>query len=235
MVEMGRKLRTWVLFLSLLMNVGVFSFAGAEENTAGKRAKAKTRGYQESPLNFGLDLIYSPVAYTRYVMQPGINATQASNSIQFAFEYLLIKDMGKVGLGINTGFSFLTNFQLAAQQWASLYVFPVQLYGAYRFDYVKNQILVPFIKLGADTSFTLQNSATGGDIPGYQTYYGLDYGFGFEICINAIDRGAARDLDYSIGINNTYVVVEVMQSTPLSSGNPNLGHTEYRFGLRFEM
>jgi hypothetical protein len=235
MVNKGRQSFRWALLLSFLLAFNATTFAAVGDSSEEKKQKPKTHGYQESPLNFGLDLIYSPIAYTNYVMAPGINATAAGNAIQLAFEYFPYKDFGKVGVGINSGFFFLTNFQVASQQWASLYVFPIQLYAAYRFDYAKNQILVPFVKLGADTSFTLQNSATGADIPGYQVYYGLDYGAGLEICMNAIDSGAARDLDYSIGINNTYLVVEVLQSAALSKGNPNLGHTEYRFGLRFEM
>ncbi len=212
------------------------------------QSKAQAEGPQESPLNFGLDIEFSPTSYPNYLYTPSFSTRGNGYEIHVGFEWFLFKTTGKLGLGLASGFFTYPNVgvttdQNGTTQVATLYTIPISAYLSYRFDYQKKgkQIVVPFVKFGPNYSLIIQHSNFNSYVQlaksGVGSYVGLEYGGGLELCLNFIEPATAADLDRSTGINATYLIVEYMRSSAISgasSGNDLSGY-QIRMGLRFEI
>jgi hypothetical protein len=196
----------------------------------------------ESPLQFGMDIQYSPAKYQNYLFTDTVASATRGYGLLVNFEWLALINYGKLALGVGLGATVLSNIVVAndptqGDQYATLYAFPGSVYVAYRFDYLgPKQVLVPFVKAGASVALTNQRSKFGYAKPGLQPYFGLDYGFGAELCINWIDPSSARSFDRSVGVNATYLTAEYIQSSSLkdTGAQPDLSGSQVRLGLRFE-
>ncbi|MEZ4750815.1 MAG: hypothetical protein R3B54_09390 [Bdellovibrionota bacterium] len=197
----------------------------------------ETTAMMESPLNFGLDIQYSAINYRNYTFTDTDTNSQVGHAVHVAFEWLPIKSVGKLGIGLaSAGVFGLSNVELSGNRYASLNVLPLEAFLSYRAEYVHQQVLVPYVKAGASVLWVRQTSETGAGVPGTRTYYGRDLSLGLEICLSRIDPEASRKLDRSVGINSTYLVLEYTQSRSISpAGSPDLSHEAYRAGLRFEL
>ena len=192
--------------------------------------------YIESPRSVGMDIQYSPVTYPKYNY---VGATSNKNGVggYFSLEWLAWQKYGKVGLGGSTGFFVLPDVDRGDGTFASLYTVPIQAFVTYRFDYLENQFLIPFVKLGPEMEIVTQGSGTGGGRSGIPNYYGFDYGGGIAFCLNALEPSSANTLDSRTGINGTYLTLEAQVSLNLNGAgaDPDLSRTEFRAGLRLEM
>jgi hypothetical protein len=218
-------MRSLVLFALLL---STFSFAFDEDN-----ATVATRSRREF-VSLGLDLQWVPVQFPNYWWTEEHQTTLASgNGFHMALEWIPFDERyGKLGVGLGTGVSFVKD-QIFGSQRATLATIPVEAFASYRFDYLLNQILVPFVKAGVSWSMARQWGITN---PGWRSYYGLDWGGGLELCLNVIDRRAAKSLALSSGIDRTYITLEFLRSGYLGQQRaPDLTRDEYRLGFRFEM
>jgi len=183
---------------------------------------------QGSPLNFALDLKYVPLRF------PNVTAN-SGHGMQIALEWLPIGKYkgyaGKPVIGASAGYGRIRDLGTAVGGRISLNAIPVSGYLGYRADFLDNQILVPFGKISRSILFESRNPG------GSSRYESWDYSAGLELCLNPIDPHSARQLDSSIGINNTYLVVEWIKSVPIEGKkqSSNLSREEWQVGLRFEM
>ena len=203
----------------------------------------RVSSYLESPRNFGLDLMYSPLKYPNYdysLNDSPIYVAGGGNSGGLTLEYLAIQSLGKLGIGIGAGFFVLSDVNVGkdatgADILATLYTYPLQAYLSYRFDYFKNQVLVPYVRFGGEMTPTRQGSKTGGDKAGTQVYYGTNLAAGLELLLNVLEPSSAVNLDRSTGINGTYLIVEYEMGRAINPSNvADLSHNAIRAGLRFE-
>lgn len=190
----------------------------------------------ETPRNFGLDLQYSQLRYSRYYFNDDTTMEGFGNAGHLAFEWLPVQRYGKLGLGAGVGFFRSGTAALANDVEAVAYAIPFELFATYRFDYIDNQILVPYIKGGVELTSIKQTASDGDQSRPWKIYSGLEYGFGVQLCLNALEPSSAKKLDRSTGINSTYLVAEYLRSQPFQAERePDLTHQQWRFGLRFEM
>lgn len=202
----------------------------AQDNTERKEIK-----YEESPLNFGLDLQYGRPTFSNYALGSGSLITAPSDQLNIKLEWLPIKSFGYLGVGIGGGFSRQLNAVVSASSFASVYTVPIEGFVSYHADIFPHMPLVPYVRLGAEITMIQQTSATGGAVPGIQTYCGLDYSAGLALSLNWIDPSAARDMDRTIGVNNTELIAEYFSSMNCKgTAAPDLSGGQWRFGMRFE-
>jgi hypothetical protein len=220
--------------LTLLLFSVVARGAYEDETTLSARGEQFSRDYQTMS---GIDVQYSPISYPNYDYYSGLKPNRLGTGLRVAYEFLPFDNrFGKIGLGLGAGFDFVPNIDFGDGRRATLNVFPLGAFLSYRADYTRNQILVPFGKIGSSMVLVNQSSDTGGGRPGAQTYYGLDMGGGVELCLNALDRDAAASLLRTIGIHDSYITFEYISSQSLGKKRaPDMSHSEYRIGLRFEI
>ncbi len=180
-----------------------------------------------SPLNFALDLKYVPLRFPNVTGNSG-------HGMQLALEWLPIPMYkgyaGKPVIGASLGYGRIRDLGTAVGGRISQTTIPVSGYLGYRADFIDNQILVPFGKIARSVLFESRNPG------GSSRYESWDYSAGLELCLNAIDPDSAKDLDNSVGINNTYLVVEWTKSKPVEGKqSSDLSREEWKVGLRFEM
>lgn len=183
----------------------------------------------------GLDLQYVPIQYSRYDWSEGRQSGKNGHGVHLAVEMIPFEDTyGKVGFGLGTGFYAIPNARFESRS-STLTTIPLELFVSYRFDYVADQIVVPFVKLGANATLSRQRGF--GDSGAWRTYRGWDIAGGLELCMNRIDPISMRGLHRDLGVDNSYLLVEYLRSRPLGAleNRPNLSHEEFRIGFRFEM
>lgn len=186
-------------------------------------------------ISAALDLQYAPVQYKNYDWSGGRQTGKNGHGIHMAVEMLPFEDTyGKVGFGLGTGFYAIANARFD-NRLATLAAIPFEGFVSYRFDYLDDQTLVPFVKLGMNATLARQRGF--GEGKGWQTYYGWDMSGGLQLCLNRIDPISVRGLRRSTGIDNSYLTVEYLRSRPVGRGDarPNLSREELRAGFRFEM
>lgn len=206
-----------------------------------REAMAKVAAKYESPLNFGIDLSYSPRVYENYKYTDVITSNNSGYAGSVTFEWMPITGYGKAGIGLGTGFSIHPNVILIPadgtndDQLATLYTVPIELHLSYHFDYIKNQIVVPYGKFGPSMTLIKQSSNFGFARDGINTFTGLDFAGGLELCLNPMEKSAARALDSNFGINISYLFAEYHVTRAMGSSSAfDLSRKEWRFGLRFE-
>jgi hypothetical protein len=132
----------------------------------------------------------------------------------------------------------------------NLYIIPMSLLAVYRWDWLALKYgvpLVPYMKLGLAYYIWLITNGTGG-ITSFtngngqrQDGAGGTFGWvlnpGLAIYLDWIDRPAARVLDSEIGINHTYLFIELHYADISGFGAANkmvLSDTTFNTGLGFE-
>ena len=205
--------------------------AAAAESSVG--VLEETSYSRSSFVNVGVDIQFVPIRYKNYQWTDGQTSNETGSGLHLGVEWIPFDERyGKLGFGLGFGFYAIRNVTFNGKR-ATLTALPLEAYLSYRFDYVEDQILVPFVKVGASGALTKQK---GIEVPGMQTYYGFDYSAGLELCLDQIDRSASRHLMMNTGISNTYLAFEYLRSAYLNQHRgPNLTRDEMRIGLRFEM
>lgn len=190
----------------------------------------------ESPLYGALEIQYAPVSYPHYVWVDDVRSSKQGTSIRAALEWIVLPaNYGKLGVGIGFSYQKIQDVDLGEDRRASLALYPLETYLSYRFDYVADQFLVPFVRGGGRVTLVQQSSTTGGGRAGTQGYPAWDYGAGIQLCLDVLDPGSAHYFDRSSGVNATFLTVEYLRSVPMGrTANLALEHQELRAGLRFE-
>jgi hypothetical protein len=116
----------------------------------------------------------------------------------------------------------------------TLTLIPTQLYLVYQFAFKDGQIIVPYLG-GGYTHITYhhsvegQNSATGGK----EGYHGRA---GLKFLLNAVEPGAADQFRESLGVYNTYFLLETQYARVdnFGSSSVDLGGWAYFAGIQIE-
>lgn len=172
---------------------------------------------------------------------------------EFDWQVARIPHFGTIGPGVSAGYLSMTRPAQFAPPHApgasgedtTLQIFPLYLVGVLRADVLWRELhvpLVPYAKLGLGLSFwrasnTLGTSHSQG-VSGVGQSIGTQLAVGLGLNLNVFDQYAARNLDESTGVNNTYLYAEWtrsdlnglwFQTDPL-----RVGATYWTFGLAFE-
>lgn len=192
--------------------------------------------YPRTPLNWAVDLQFSPRKYERYLFDDTLTSNRAGQAFQVSIEWLPITEYGKFGVGLGLGGFLLQDVEITTDVFATLYAFPVEAFVSYRADFFHNQIIVPYGRVGPSYTFVKQGSRTGAEKSGFQNYMGLEFAVGGELLLDIFEPSAAKALEQSTGINHVFIAVEYLVSQALNSAGsqPNLARNEFRAGLRFE-
>lgn len=224
----------WVLGAALAF----LPFAGqafAEDEFAGANAvTAEIEPYQRvyPTVSAGLDIQYSPIAFPNYQWSDGHLDPKSGHGVRIALEWLAISETyGKLGFGVGVGLYDISKVRLQNGALGELQALPIEPAVSYRFDYVRSQILVPFVKIGPE--ITVLKDKT---LPGKTVYYGLNYTVGLQLCLDRIDKSAYNGLNHTYGVRHSYLVGEYVKNTFLGRDQgPDLTRDEWRVGLRFEL
>ncbi len=228
----------------LLLSLPGIAFSappGEEERIRKERESLEKATLKyETPLNFGFDLSYSPRKFSNYQYVPGLISDKVGYAVAMRFEWLALKQYGKLGIGLGSGVSVHPNIVIVAgsagteDQVATLYTIPIEVSLTYRADFVRNQILVPYGSVGMSLTLLKQSSSFGYSRSGLQTFKGLEFGAGIQFNLNTLETSAARSLDQSIGINNSQLFAEYHVVNSMGTAIYDLSRKEWRFGIRFE-
>ncbi len=219
----------------LLKLIGAFVFLSPLIGY-GASLEANKKSF-ESPLVAGLDLQYYPISYKNYYWtHDSIFKTQGV-AARLGLEWIpFISSAGKFGLGGGLSLGLVANVALNDTVKASLVTLPIDASFSYHADFIKHQILVPFVRLGIEAILNTQTSKTGGERNGVRSYRGYVLTAGIKLCLNFFDPKTGNQLDANTGINDVYLTVEYLTNHPLNNTQEtNLSHREFRFGLRFEI
>jgi hypothetical protein len=186
---------------------------------------------------------------------------------QVEFDVQFLHKHGSLGVGVTAGYARRTShsFQfddlsgkvsctvpncIRSGDQTALNVMPFSLLAVYRWDWLALRYhvpLVPYFKIGlayyiwwiengsgATASFT---NAAGKKEDGYGGTWGWVLNPGLSFLLDVIDPSAARTIDAELGINHTYVFVELHYADVSGFGQPNrltLSDTTFNTGLAFE-
>ena len=179
--------------------------------------------------------------------------------LEFDWQAIRIPWVGTLGPGIAASYTEMTDksFTLAGTRSAedtNLDIYPMYLVAVLRADVFWTQYhvpLVPFAKAGIGAAYwqisnpggtststtTNASGTTDNSIKGRGLTWGTQWAAGLAVALDSIDTGASRNLDNSVGINNTYIYGEYYLSalTGLGQQHPLLvGTSTWCAGLAFE-
>ena len=122
---------------------------------------------------------------------------------------------------------------------------PISLLAVYRFDWLARRLsipLVPFAKAGFNyTIWRIKRgdgstaSVDGDDASGGSA--GFQFNLGMALQLDVLEPSAAKTLDSDMGINHSYVFIELVHCTADGFGSDeklNVGDTTWQAGLAFE-
>jgi hypothetical protein len=224
----------------------------------------ETANKGKSPQHFALELRISP--YMPNVdSESGLNGktpykdTFGSSprplvGVEFDWQAVRIPQVGTLGPAFAVGYYQVgaKSFTLAGARSAEdtdLNLYPMYLVAVLRIDtfWVHYKIpLVPYAKAGMGLAFwqitnpggtSTSPTPSGGSVSGKGYTWGTQWAAGLGIALDSLDAGASRNLDNTVGINNTYLYGEyylsalngIAQSHPLIVGTDT-----WCAGLAFE-
>jgi hypothetical protein len=180
-------------------------------------------------------------------------------SVELDWQAVRIPYVGTFGPGVSVGYTDMTgkslrqNKELSAED-TSLTIYPLHALAVLRADelYRRTGIpLVPHAKLGVGYAlWRITNPGGTSEVPGAPDAegkpttisgkggtWGMHYAFGLSLALDALDRGAAANLDENVGINHTYLWAEYdfMRLTGLGQTNAlRLAANTWAAGMTFE-
>lgn len=181
---------------------------------------------------------------------------------QIEFDFQFLHKHGSLGIGATLGFynRFTHSFQFAdangmvpctvpncvrSGDVTNLYILPLSLLAVYRWDWLALKYhvpLVPYFKIGlAYYIWWITNGSGSTSQFGQQSGYGGTFGWvlhpGLSFLLDVIDPSAARTMDAELGINHTYLFIEMNYANINgfgASNKLNLSDLTYNAGLAFE-
>jgi hypothetical protein len=257
-------MRTPLLVAVLAATLLLSSLAGAQERLSEYGYYTmRDRKTPESPQNVAMELRigrYVPSVDSEF-SGPGPGPyeymfgtdTRFSFGLEFDYQALRIPYLGTLGPGIGVAYtkSSAAAFQtdsgdtIRGAEKTSLTIYPMYVVAVLRLDYLARETpvpLVPYGKLGL--GFAMWNVNAGDHTAevngekGSGISYGPQFALGGMFLLDAIDRGAANELDSNTGVNNSYLFAEwyVSHLDGFGSGNQmNVGTNTWVLGLAMEM
>ena len=204
---------------------------------AGQSAEHSNVKSYASPLSAAIELVYAPTSFKHYQWSGGGTNDARFSGFRVNAEWIAFGDSpyGKPVLGIGVGAAWISDLAVDSSKFGTLFVIPVEPYIGYRMDYFRNQVVVPYGRLGLGLAYLQEEvQVADGKRLSHDSYLGLDLAVGAEVWLNFVDRKSARNLDASTGINNVYLLVEYFKSRELGAKWANLAREEVRLGMRFE-
>ena len=213
----------------------------------------------ESPQHFAMELRFAP--YRPQVDEdPQLHGAPYNTvfgdmarlevALELDWQVLRIPHVGTIGPGLSLGYTGMADKAKIKKtgetsgETTSLDIFPMYAVAVFRADVFMREAripLVPYVKAGVGLAFYRAYNDGGtsvvGDTPGKGNAYGTHLALGLALQLNVFDRAAARNLDESIGINNTYLFGEYMRSDLTSSTQARalyVGTRTLLGGLAFE-
>jgi hypothetical protein len=175
-------------------------------------------------------------------------------SVELDYQAVRIPYVGTLGPAVSVGYTDMTDKSLTlagarSAEDTSLTIYPLHALAVLRADelYRRTGIpLVPHAKLGVGYALwritnpggTSQAVDTSGNtISGKGGTWGTHFAFGLSLALDALDRGAAANLDENVGINHTYLWAEYdfMRLTGVGQNNAlRLAANSWAMGMTFE-
>jgi hypothetical protein len=241
--------------------IGIPGIATAQERQDVLEGKRK---HFESPQHFAIEVRFSP--FTPDIdsdpalggKTPYADAFGTSPQLLFAAEFdwqaARIPHVGTIGPGAGIGYTTMSNpaqfttphgNSTTSGETTTLQILPLYAVGVLRADVLWRELrvpLVPYAKLGLGLAFWRASNTLG--TSHFQGVSGLGHSVGTQLAVgiglnlNPLDAYSARNLDESMGVNNTYLFAEWARSdlTGLWAQHDPLrvGGTYWTFGLTFE-
>ena len=259
---MSNLLRIAVPAVSLLT---VTALAGdARATDADEILETRHHSY-ESPQHFAIEFRVAP--YRPQIDEdPGLTSApyqavfgdmyRAEIALEMDWQALRIPHVGTIGPGLSAGATEMSNRATLRStgkpsgENTNLSIYPLYAVAVLRVDFFQRELhvpLVPYVKGGVGLAFWRASNDTATseikDAAGNVTSRGLGHTWGTHfaagvaIHLNAFDPTAARNLDETMGINNTYLFGEYMMSDLKGIGQQNVlfvGTRTFLGGLAFE-
>lgn len=243
---------------------GAVAAAGVLLGSSDARAVELGTPASEHPFrtaqNFALEVRVSPY-YPQVDDDPSLNGAKPFEknfgdkarvliSFELDWQTLRIPHLGTIGPGVGVGSVTMSrDVQTATGRTSgdetSLAIYPFWGVAVLRADVFFRDFgipLVPYGKAGiglgiwrASNSAGTAKSADG--ISGKGTSWGTNVALGVALSLDALDRGASRNMDNATGINNTYLFIEAYWLTLDGLGQSNalhVGSNTWSAGLTFE-
>lgn len=211
-----------------------------------------------SSQNFALELRFGPY-YPQIDEEPGLTGTPFKDAfgdkarfylgLEFDWQMFRIPYVGTIGPGLGVGTVSMSRQAVTKSGRPSgdeytLHIYPMYLAAVLRADafwHERGVPLVPYGKLGLGYGIW-RASTTGGtseanNVAGKGSSWGTNIALGISFALDAIDSGAARNMDNAIGINNTYLYAEYEWLTLNGIGGQKalyVGSNSWVAGLAFE-
>lgn len=138
-------------------------------------------------------------------------------AVEFDYVWQPFRKFGALGLRLGSGFATASGegfFQTPragninrAQESYTLFIIPLSAFLEYRFEYMKNQWVVPFVA-GGGTYYGLAELRDDGEGPSFAGSPAVGGGGGFLFSISRLDQAGAFTLSQEYGIADMWFVVE---------------------------
>lgn len=212
-----------------------------------------------SAQNFALELRFSPY-YPKVDDEPGLSGQPFKESfgdkvrfcigLEFDWQVFRIPYVGTIGPGLGVGRVAMSRPAVTVTNRPSgdeygLTIYPLYLTAVLRVDTFWRAggfPLVPYGKLGGAVGIWDANNSGGtaratDGVKGSGATYGTHVAAGVGIPLDFLDRGASRNMDAAIGINNTYLYAEYYWLGLTGLGQDHalyVGTNTWAAGLAFE-
>jgi len=211
-----------------------------------------------SAQHFALELRLSPYK-PQIDQEPGLENAPYSQTfgssrrllvaIEVDWQTLRIPHLGTIGPGIGVGYTAMSEKVTTASgresgDETSLDVFPFWGVAVLRADVFWRDLgfpLVPYGKAGVGLGIWRATNSGGtavaNNVSGKGTTWGTNFAAGVALALDALDKGASRNMDNATGINNTYIFFEAywLGLNGIGQDNPlRIGTTSWASGLAFE-
>ncbi len=204
----------------------------------------------ESPQSYSIEL--RGASYNAQDIDPSYELIYGSDK-GFLFEVELgwqfLDQIGILGVDAGIGYFKQTGHGLVVPETAidpenwekskeeyTFRVVPTEVSMVYRLAFFKNQLFVPFAKVGVDYYYFRESRKDGEEVLDGGKW-GHHYGGGGQLLLDLFDRKHANKLDIDYGINNTYLIFEYRKATVDDFGEKegfDFSNSTWFGGLMFE-
>ncbi|CAN5868780.1 hypothetical protein BH11MYX4_BH11MYX4_09240 [soil metagenome] len=248
------------LFSALALgSVGARAALTARDASAMELGTPATDHPFRSAQNFALELRFSPY-HPQIDEDPNLAASKpfAKNfgdkahlmvGLELDWQAFRIPHVGTLGPGVGLGYvgmsrTVQTVTGRTSGDETNLSIYPFWGVAVLRADAFWRDLgipLVPYGKAGVGVGLWRASNSGGtsstNNVSGKGTSWGTNFALGLSLALDALDRGASRNMDNATGINNTYVYAEVywLSLNGIAQDNAlRVGTNTWTTGLAFE-
>jgi len=194
---------------------------------AGAQAKE-----EEPKSHFGAGLSYAQVYFQDRVFKEFFKEDYLPGG-QAQFTWYLLRNLGlsaRVGAFYASGFAVDKTGRRSGEK-LQFYVIPTQLEATYRFDFLNEQVLVPWLSAGGDYWLYREDNQFAKDVQGGKT--GWHGGAGLGILLDRLEPDSMNEMQQDFGVENVFLELGV-QRTYMTQTGLNFNGWVYSAGLLFE-